>query len=595
MANQTPQPPSVKTSDPPKSEATNDSPSPEVLAAVRGFMAAFANAVKSYSLYPETHTISEKLLSGLDVSLTNFFQTSPDLKLDIEKERICFKGVEVYHQSGREDYLVTPFFRDGIVWIEFRKGATAAELSFLLGMLSEYRTVTDESEGDLVTALWKKNLSYIHYEAVDVFWETEPRLDFSHFRVSGELDEKSHDPTGLRHGSAAGKQQDNSGDAGNQSTVSIDSAEVKRNLMQLTPAEKEILQKLIFEEEHRNRSDDVLEVLLIILEDENEEEEFGRILELLAQEFENTLRHGEFHLAVKILGHLKNLPDGNAAKKTWREPLVDQYFESISDSEILEALMAYLPDFKTEDANQLKIFRQVLLMLRPKAVLTLGPLLSEISSAALRRRLMEAIGILSKQDLNPLSQLLKAPDDLMVRQLVTIIGHLDGKDPQKLLMNMARHPSLDVRREALKQLLKRNGRVQRSFFFLLEDPNEIIRREILSRLASARNRASEDPLLEYLDQRAFNISDYSHILACYTALGKCGSARSIPFLKAILEERSWWEIFDIGGSPHRRGAAVALAELKIPEADKILLQATRSFFPHIKRAARSAISGRQPE
>jgi HEAT repeat protein len=208
---------------------------------------------------------------------------------------------------------------------------------------------------------------------------------------------------------------------------------------------------------------------------------------------------------------------------------------------------------------------------------------------------MEAIGILSKLDLNPLSQLLTEPDDLMVRRLVTIIGHLDGKDPQKLLLDMARHPSFDVRWEALKQLLKRNGCVQRSFFFLLEDSSDIIRREILSRLASERNRTSEDPLLEYLGQKAFNISGYDHILACYAALGKCGSLRSIPFLEATLKERSWWEIFDIGGSPHRRGAAVALAELKIPEADKILMQATRSFFPHIKRAARRAISGRRPE
>jgi hypothetical protein len=595
VANQTPQPPTVKTSDPSKSEAANDSPSPEALKAIRGFMAAFANAVKSYSLYPATHTISEKLLSGLDVSLTNFFQISPDLKLDIEKERICFKGVEVHQQSGREDYLVTPFFRDGILWIEFRKGATAAELSFLLGMLSEYRTLTDESEGDLVTALWKKNLSHIHYEATDVFWETEPKLDFSHFRVSGSSDEKSHNPSGSKHASDAGNQRDDSGDAGNQSTVSIDSTAVKPSMMQLTPAENEILQKLIFDEEHRNRSEDVLDVLLIILEDENEEAEFGRILELLVQEFENILRHGEFQFAVKILDHLNKLPDGDAATKIWREPLIDQYFQSVSDSEVLEALEDYLPDFKSEDPTQLKIFRQVLRMLRPKAVLTLGPLLSEISSAALRRRLMEAIGILSKQDLNPLSQLLKAPDDLMVQQLVTIVGHLDGKDPQRLLLDMARHPSLDVRREALKQLLKRNGRVQRSFFFLLEDPSEIIRREILSRLASERNRTSEDPLLEYLDQKASNIFDSDHILACYSALGKCGSSRSIPYLRATLEERSWWELFDIGGSPHRRGAAVALAELKMPEADKILLQATRSFFPHIKRAARNAIAGRQPK
>lgn len=145
-------------------------------------------------------------------------------------------------------------------------------------------------------------------------------------------------------------------------------------------------------------------------------------------------------------------------------------------------------------------------MLRPKAVLALGPLLSEVSSAALQRRLMEAIGILSKLDLNPLRQLLQAPDDFMVRQLVTIIGHLDGKDPQKLLLNMARHPLLDIRREALKQLLKRHGCVQRSFFFLLEDSGDIIRREILSRLAAERNRTAEDPLREYLDQKEFNIS-----------------------------------------------------------------------------------------
>ena len=582
MVNQTPQSPVIKTSDPSKSETADDSPSPEALAAVRGFMAAFANAVKSYSLYPETHTISEKLLDGLDVSLTNFFQTSPDLKLDIEKERICFKGIEVHRQNGKEDYLVTPFFRDGILWIEFRKGATAAELSFLLGMLNAYRILTEESEGDLVTALWKKNLPHIQYEAADVFWETEPRLDFSHFRVSGSSDEKACGPSGSKHGSDAGNQQDGSGDAGRQSTVSIDSTAVKRSLMQLTPAENDILQKLIFEEEHRNRS-------------EAEADEFGRILELLVQEFENILRHGEFQFALKLLDHLHKLPDGDAATKIWRKPLIDQFFQSVSDSEVLEALEDYLPDFKSEDPTRLKIFRQVLLMLRPKAVLIIGPLLSEISSAALRRRLMEAIGILSKQDLNPLSQLLKAPDDIMVRQLVTIVGHLDGKDPQRLLLDMARHPSLDVRREALKQLLKRNGRVQRSFFFLLEDPSDIIRREILSRLAAERNRASEDPLLEYLDQKASNISDSDHILACYTALGKCGSPRSIPYLKATLEERSWWEIFDIGGSPHRRGAAVALAELEMPEADKILLQATRSFFPHIKRAARSAISGRRPK
>jgi HEAT repeat protein len=573
LATQIAQSPAVKTSHPSSTETTQDAPPKEVLEAVRGFLATFSKTAKSYSLYPATHIISENILSGLLNSLTNFFQLCPELKLDIDKDRISYKEIEVYLRNGREDFLVTPFFRDGIIWIEFRKGVTAPELSFLLDMLGEYRALSDESEGDLVTALWQKNLPHIHYEAADVFWGTEPRLDFSHYRVSGS----------------------GSGDAKDQSTLSIISKDVKRSLIPLTPGENEQLQKLIKEEEHRNRSEDILDVLLIILEDEDEEEDFGSILEILVQEFENILRHGEFRLAVKLLGHLKKLPDRDAAKKIWRDPLIDQYFERVSDTEFLEALKSYLADFKSEDATRLKIFRQVLLMLHPKAVLTLGPLLSEVSSAALRRRLMEAIGILSKQDLKPLNQLLKAPDEQMVKRLVTIVGHFDGKDPQRLLLDMARHPSLDVRKEALKQLLNRNGCVQRFFFFLLEDSSDLIRREILHRLASERHRRSEDPLLEYLGQKVFNISTNDHILACYEALGKCGSTRSIPLLKATLEERSWWEIFDFGGSPHRRGAALALAALNNPEADKILMQATRSFFPHIKRAARRAISGRRPE
>jgi hypothetical protein len=594
VANQIVQSLAVKTLRLSGSESVTDEPSKEEQQAIRGFMAAFERAIKSYSLYPGTHTISENLLSGLENSLATFFHTCPDLKLDIEKDRICYKTIEVYHKNGKEDYLATPLFRDGIIWIEFRKGTTAAELSILLGLLNDYRAITDESEGDLVTALWKKNLAHISYEAAEVFWETEPKLDFSHFKVSGSSEETSHGPADLRSDSAVGKPPAGSEDAGKPSTISLTATEVKRSLMQLSAAENEKLQKLIREEEKRDRSEDILDMLLIVLEDENDEKEFGKILELLVQEFENILIYGEFHLAAKLLGHLKEMLGRDPTKKLWRDPMIDQYLDTVSETEFLEALKTCLPKFKSEDSTQLKLLRHVLLMLRPKAVLALGPLLSEAMATPLRLRLMEAIGILSKQDLSPLNQLLKLPDDQMVRHLATIIGHLEGKNPQRLLLNLTRHPSLDVRREVLRQLLKRTGFVQKPFFFLLEDSNPAIRREILSRLASKRMHTSEDSLLEYLSQKEFQISDFDHILACYIALGKCGSSRSIPFLKETLEEWSWWEIFSFSKSPHRRGAALALSELNLAEADKTLDEAAGSFFPPIKRAARGIRPGGRP-
>ena len=554
--------------------------------------------LKTPPLYPKEHAISKNLLRVFENSLANFFQTSPVLRLDIEKERICYKGIEIYHPKGKEDFLVTPFFRDGIIWIEFTKGVLKTELSFLLHILNEYRTLKDESEGDLATALWKENLQHVHYEASEVYWETDPKLDFSHFNVSGPSKEVMPGeimpgPTDTGGAGVGRKQQEGSEDSGGQATVSIVAAHDRPDLMRITASEKKTIQKMIIEDERRNRTEDVLDVLLILLEDQVETEAFNDILEILTYEFETILLHGEFRLAVKMFSHLKKLSDMYADPKSWQAPLLDQFFETVSDPELHEGLTAYLPKIKSEDVSQLKAVRLVLAMMRPNAVLTLGPLLSEVSSVTVRQRLMEAIAILSKQDLDPLAQLLKLPDEMLIQQMVIILGHLDGEQSHKLLLNMAHHSSLRVRRESLKQLFKRSGKVQQSFFFLLEDPSDIIRRDILNRLAAERNRLSEDLLLKYLNEKEYNISDRDHVLGCYRALGRCGSLRSVPFLKETLVGRPWIGIFRLGQSLHRRGAAMALSELGTPETQEVLQQAARSFFPQIKRAARSAFLGKR--
>jgi hypothetical protein len=122
LATQIAQSPAVKTSHPSSTETTQDAPPKEVLEAVRGFLAAFSKTAKSYSLYPATHIISENILSGLLNSLTNFFQLCPELKLDIDKDRISYKEIEVYLRIGREDFLVTPFSVTGSFGLSLERG-----------------------------------------------------------------------------------------------------------------------------------------------------------------------------------------------------------------------------------------------------------------------------------------------------------------------------------------------------------------------------------------------------------------------------------------------------------------------------------------
>ncbi len=504
-------------------EATEEPCSPEEIEAVRSCMAMFESATKSYSLYPKDHAILENLLRRFKNSLANFFQISPILKLDIEKDRILFNGTEVYRSNEREDYLVTPFFRDGIIWIEFNEGVQNTELSSLLHSLNEYRILKSESVGDLVTALWKQNLPNINYEAIEVYWETEPELNFSHDNMAGFPNEEIQDPVN----SGSQGHQAESEDVGDQAEISLASAEDMQDLTQITSKEKEKIQKMIIEDEKRNHTEDSLDVLLILLEDENESKAFSNILETLTQEFETILNQGEFQLALKLFNHLKKLSGSQPKPKSWQGSLIDTFFETVSDPERLLGLNVQVPKLKSEDTAQLKTLRQMLTMMRPKAVLALGPLLSKVSSSEVRRILMEGLVVLSKHDMNPLSELLKLPDEKLSQQFVIILGHLNNEQSHKKLLSMARHPSPRVRREALKQLLKNNRKVQQDFFFLIEDPSNGIRLIILNRLAAERHRESEGLLLRYLIEKTYNISDRDHIIGCYKALGRCGSLRSV--------------------------------------------------------------------
>ena len=59
------------------------------------------------------------------------------------------------------------------------------------------------------------------------------------------------------------------------------------------------------------------------------------------------------------------------------------------------------------------------------------------------------------------------------------------------------------------------------------------------------------------------------------------------FCRKTLFERPWLDLLKFKTSPNRQGAAIALSELKTEQAQQILSQAARSFFPNIRKACRT--------
>jgi len=196
---------------------------------------------------------------------------------------------------------------------------------------------------------------------------------------------------------------------------------------------------------------------------------------------------------------------------------------------------------------------------------------------------------LASRDLRPLEAMLDRPEEDLVLKLVQVVGSLGGERPTQILSKMVHHSSARVRQTAAKGLLRRGPASINELFHLIEDEDDSVRRLILHHMGQERNEASETLLLQYLEEGNIKGSDDKHIIACFRTLGRCGSPRSIPFLRQTLFGRGW--IPDLRNSAYRQGAALALQAMRMKGAQQVLEDASRSLKPGVRRIARKVMQG----
>jgi len=571
------------------------------LETVKGVIGLLFMAAKNHTMYPENHAIYQESLQAVVSRMDPFLKKYGGFRLDVEKDWLLFEDETVYQDDPKRDKLAYPLFRDGIQWMEFQAGIEPWEISDLIKILNQYRMLQEEPKGDLVTALWEKDLPHIQYAATDVLWKAETVKDFSTFNLTGDekqgadghgvADTPSQDTTGVQE-AMDDDQQDTADtaegrDAGGDMALSI----MDRTIWEMTPEELQRLEEMVAEEETQISTEDVLDVLWLILSTQNEPEDYAIVLEFIKEEFKATLAQGEFRIALDFLASLKKAYQSSKTEKPWAQPLLRQFFVDIADPQVLGVVKEVLPSLDKQRADQVDIFRKLLLSLPPVSITALAPMLMEKLSASLERQLMEIIGSLAKRDTNPLEQLLDRPEETLVKKLVYILGHISGEKPMKILFKMTDHPSGRVRHEAMKALERRNKNMIKELFHLVNDPVLTIRRMMWNHLEQYKNEETGDLILDYLQQKKILYRDDHQILNCFKTLGCCGTLSSIPFLGQTLLGQGW----DFGSerSLRRQGAALALLELNTQEARDILKKASRSLFPSVRSAYQKALKDHQ--
>lgn len=521
---------------------------------------------KNYSLYPEDHVNCKRALEQFWLQLETFLQTHGNLRFEIEKDRLTFQGEVILTEPPEDGNLPFTLFRDGIQWLEFQDGTDTKEVEEFLRILNKYRVLTDEPEGDLVTALWEAGLQHIQVEVADFFWEAEPEADF-------EIPPAKEDVDSLL------SEEEEQESSEQEPVVSIDPA-----TLELTPEEEAELQEMVRLEEKRDPTADYLNALLDSLLELREKENFDPILESLEEEFHDSLARRDFEATLKILKSLHHVRHICESETTWAIPIIDNFFLTASSSQSLRPLQAAWSEM---DTGQIEKIKEILLALQPEAIHTLGSMLLQTPSLRLQQMLTEVILSLASRDLRPLEAMLDRPEEDLVQKLVLVVSSLGGERPIQILAKMVHHSSARVRQAAVKGLLRRGPASIKELFHLIEDEDDSVRRLILHHMGKERNEVSETLLLQYLEQGKIKGSDDKHIIACFRTLGRCGSPRSLPFLRQTLLGRAW--LPDLRSSAYRQGAALALQAMRIKGAQQVLEDASRSLKPGVRRIARKVV------
>jgi hypothetical protein len=358
------------------------------------------------------------------------------------------------------------------------------------------------------------------------------------------------------------------------------------------------LQQMVQEEENWVITEDLIEALMIILKSQSDLEKFEAVLGFISEEAVETIEKDRFDLLAVLLQSLHKIfsPESSTAQD-WQRSRIDSFFQDLSKPEIFQLISDKLLELEAIKIDNLKALGQALLYLSPELIPFLVPVIMQSGSHEIQQMVSVVMVHLSQRDIGPLEKIVGKHGTEMGDKLLAILNRLQGDRANKILFKMCNHPSDMVRRKAIKELVGRDPKYAQKLFSLIDDPRKEIRTSLLAAFAKHKSSVLENMLLNYLKENSAK-KEPAHILACYKALGHCGSNTAVPYLSRILLSRGWNSFMGSGKLIFREGAAIALELLDTPEAKDVLQKASTSRYSVIRKAydrtKKITVSGEKP-
>jgi hypothetical protein len=544
----------------------------------RQLLLAFSAAFKKLKFYSQSHNVYQDALNLLNQLFVEFFKRFGKLRINIEREKIFYDNEMIFEGTLAPGELVFLLHRDGILWVEFQEGLELQEINIFLGILQNHCILEEDAEDDIVTALWEYNLPSILYEAAELEVGMNDDLNIDNLPCCPPKDKNQENITEESIYKASSEMGE---------PVFCDQSyytqEKLEALSSLTSEERDLLGKMVCEEEEFDGADYVIDVLLFILEKHALNHDVDDLFGILMEEMRYAMGKLRFVYLHKVLIKIKKYIDAFKCQSHAYASGLEHFYISLSDKTFLTELSNISEQIECCSPDQLKHLKCFLSLFDEKAIITLGHIMVNTPSQKLRQLLLEIIIDMAGRNFQPLEQLIETSDADLTARIVFILRFLNDVRSRQILSRLLQNKSNLIRVQALKAILVRDDDSMDEIFVLIDDPDESIRELILQHLGKKRSEQAEELMLEYLNSGSLRLSYEDHYMAVCRTLGRCGSDRSIPCFKKQIFRLPVLGVPRFKSSIMRRGATCALKELNTQKADFLIERNERGVIKNLFR------------
>lgn len=561
---------------------------PEV-ASVKRVLKLLDKTAKSNRTYGSTNPVAQKFSQQLFQELTGHLTTYSKLTVLIQRSGLLFRESIVYEtdRGSNSENVAFRLYADGIRELTLYQGLEQDDLMYLLDSL--WCGIDPADDDDIVTRLWARNrqtISIVTAEeiaksSIDSATQVDAGMSSSDSTLRDLLN-RERNPKERAGGGA-----DGSGSAGSPQK------QLQSNLVGYEVSDEELASLAAEIEAERAQNDllYIMDMLTAILASEKSLDLLTKLFNIWGDILDILFRQGKWMVMEHVLSLLHDADAVRPDLSDEHKQQVVSLLHGIGRADRIKAIETHLNHPPPSGANT-EGLSTILLSMQPDAVPHLCSLLANLESPAHQAIVLEALGVLAKDQPQPLLKGLADRRPAYVRNLLTIL--IKWNDPKfaEPVEKLVRYPDTQVRKEVVRAigLFRQSGNGVKLISFMA-DGEESVRIAALKILMSGQYTAAFSSWSSIVSEDEFTQRPISERRAVFHAIRTTCGDEAVPFWEQLLTERSWTN--RAKKEEMALLAAEALGKLATPAATAALEQGVKKGGTAVRQACTHALSHAQ--